>query len=411
MPPEAMASSVVVTIAAARRRPRRRSVARRTSSRFIGLGELGRRAEPAPLAVERGAELLQGVVQVRRRRAASGAGSSAGGPAERLDELAGALVDLLAAGPPGVVDGGQQLQERRLGEVRAAVERPPVGREEHRHRPAAATGHGLDRVHVDGVDVRALLAVDLDVDEQRRSSPPPPRRPRSTRGPSRGTSGTPSSRPRAGRAGPRSRAAANASSPHGYQSTGLSRCWRRYGEVSAAESVHRVDATGPSTAPAGSGAHGDPTGWEGRAGHRRVEGHRQGDRAAYGGAGARVMLSSRKQRRRWRRRRRICRATSTSSPPTPATSSRPRPASRRPSSASAASTSWSTTPPPTRTSARRSASTRAGFDKTFEVNVRGPVFWCRSAWKRALKDRPGVHHQHRVRRRAAGRGASSASTT
>ena len=30
------------------------------------------------------------------------------------------------------------------------------------------------------------------------------------------------------------------------------------------------------------------------------------------------------------------------------------------------------------------------FDKTFEVNVRGPVFWCRSAWERAFKDRPGV---------------------
>src|SRR3954453_316497 len=30
------------------------------------------------------------------------------------------------------------------------------------------------------------------------------------------------------------RACASASSPHGYQSTGLSLCWRRYGEVSAA---------------------------------------------------------------------------------------------------------------------------------------------------------------------------------
>src|SRR4051794_6732125 len=30
------------------------------------------------------------------------------------------------------------------------------------------------------------------------------------------------------------RALANASSPHGYQSTGLCACWRRYGEVSSA---------------------------------------------------------------------------------------------------------------------------------------------------------------------------------
>ena len=50
-------------------------------------------------------------------------------------------------------------------EVRAAEERTTVGVEEHRHRPAAAAGHRLDRLHVDGVDVGALLAVDLHVHE------------------------------------------------------------------------------------------------------------------------------------------------------------------------------------------------------------------------------------------------------
>jgi NAD(P)-dependent dehydrogenase (short-subunit alcohol dehydrogenase family) len=30
------------------------------------------------------------------------------------------------------------------------------------------------------------------------------------------------------------------------------------------------------------------------------------------------------------------------------------------------------------------------YDKTFDVNVRGPLFWCRSAWERAMKDKPGV---------------------
>jgi NAD(P)-dependent dehydrogenase (short-subunit alcohol dehydrogenase family) len=30
------------------------------------------------------------------------------------------------------------------------------------------------------------------------------------------------------------------------------------------------------------------------------------------------------------------------------------------------------------------------FDKTFQVNIRGPVFWCQSAWNRALHDHPGV---------------------
>ena len=30
------------------------------------------------------------------------------------------------------------------------------------------------------------------------------------------------------------------------------------------------------------------------------------------------------------------------------------------------------------------------YDKTFEVNLRGPLFWCRSAWERAFKEKPGV---------------------
>jgi hypothetical protein len=49
--------------------------------------------------------------------------------------------------------------------VRPTVERPAVGRQEDRHRPAAATGHGLDGAHVDLVEVGPLLAIDLDRDE------------------------------------------------------------------------------------------------------------------------------------------------------------------------------------------------------------------------------------------------------
>ena len=30
------------------------------------------------------------------------------------------------------------------------------------------------------------------------------------------------------------------------------------------------------------------------------------------------------------------------------------------------------------------------FDKTFQVNLRGPVFWCQAAWQHALRDKPGV---------------------
>jgi NAD(P)-dependent dehydrogenase (short-subunit alcohol dehydrogenase family) len=30
------------------------------------------------------------------------------------------------------------------------------------------------------------------------------------------------------------------------------------------------------------------------------------------------------------------------------------------------------------------------YDKTFDVNLRGPVFWCQAAYESALKDKPGV---------------------
>ena len=51
-------------------------------------------------------------------------------------------------------------------EVGAGEEGLPIRRQPHRHRPSPATGHRLDRFHVDRVDVGPLLAVDLDVDEE-----------------------------------------------------------------------------------------------------------------------------------------------------------------------------------------------------------------------------------------------------
>ena len=30
------------------------------------------------------------------------------------------------------------------------------------------------------------------------------------------------------------------------------------------------------------------------------------------------------------------------------------------------------------------------FDKTFQVNLRGPLFWCQAAWNQAMRDKPGV---------------------
>ncbi len=144
-----------------------------------GLGELGRRAEAAVAFVE---GLLQarhgsvedgGVERLGRGREQRAAGEPGADPL-----AAGA--DLLGLLAPGLGDRLQHLRPRRHpvaglgGEVGAAVERQLLGGEEDVQRPAPVAGHALHGLHVERVDVGALLAVDLDADEllvhQRRSA-------------------------------------------------------------------------------------------------------------------------------------------------------------------------------------------------------------------------------------------------
>ena len=66
---------------------------------------------------------------------------------------------------PHVVDGREQFEELRFGEIGTAVERFTGRGEEHRHRPTAPARHRLYSVHVHGVDVGPLFAVDLHVHE------------------------------------------------------------------------------------------------------------------------------------------------------------------------------------------------------------------------------------------------------
>ena len=61
---------------------------------------------------------------------------------------------------------GRAAVARLFRKVGAAPERLCVGGEEHGERPAALLAELVQRRHVDGVDVGALLAVDLDVDEE-----------------------------------------------------------------------------------------------------------------------------------------------------------------------------------------------------------------------------------------------------
>ena len=91
---------------------------------------------------------------------------------QRSGDLGGGPLDVGAAVPEGVVggleDGGKagHAPARLGGEVGAAEEGGPAGGQEDGHRPAPLAGDGLDRLHVDRVEVGALLAIDLDVDEE-----------------------------------------------------------------------------------------------------------------------------------------------------------------------------------------------------------------------------------------------------
>ncbi len=197
------------------------------------LGELRGAAEATEATVELVAEVGDGLLEDGRRQRAAGAPApDRGALLDGLAELLGLLVELAPAGVPGVVDGVEEAHEAGHAlpvvgwEVRTTEERTAGGVEEHGHGPAAAPRHGLDGLHVDGVDVGPFLAVDLDVDEPvvhhrgdglvlerlvRHHVAPVARRvadgeqDRLVLAPAR----------------------ANASSPHGYQSTGLSACCRR----------------------------------------------------------------------------------------------------------------------------------------------------------------------------------------
>ena len=91
---------------------------------------------------------------------------------QRRDQRRAVLLQFLRLAGIRVVDGAQHVAEpgpavaRGGREVGAAPKRLARGREEHGQRPAAVLAHKRERKLVDGVEVGALFAVDLDVDEQ-----------------------------------------------------------------------------------------------------------------------------------------------------------------------------------------------------------------------------------------------------
>ena len=89
----------------------------------------------------------------------------AGPLGQRRGDLAGLAGHLVSVLPPGLGHAEHQPLELRPRKVGTAEERLPVRRHEHGHRPAALARHRLGGGHVDAVDVRPLLPVDLDRDE------------------------------------------------------------------------------------------------------------------------------------------------------------------------------------------------------------------------------------------------------
>ena len=102
----------------------------------------------------------------------AGAGVQFGEFRQMVGEGEPAALHLIALRAPGVRDRLENLPERgpaiaRLGRpVGAADHRLAVRREKHGERPAALLAKRMERGHVDVVDIRPLLAVDFDVDEQ-----------------------------------------------------------------------------------------------------------------------------------------------------------------------------------------------------------------------------------------------------
>ena len=88
-----------------------------------------------------------------------------------MDHAARSLLEILAPFVPSLGDRLQHLSKRRHAEARlvwkvgATVEGSAYGRKPHAEGPAASSGKRVDGVHVDGVKIRTLLAVDFDTHE------------------------------------------------------------------------------------------------------------------------------------------------------------------------------------------------------------------------------------------------------
>ncbi len=163
MPPRAIASRVREAIVSAAASPVR-SWWRSSASNTIDGGNFGAPLKPAcsssnwPTSRLSAASRSSAVADLRPERLLRPAG-------ERLDDPRAGVQHVAPLLRPRLGDRVEQLEELPAREERPGVERRAVRGEEDGHRPAALAGERRGGLHVHGVDVRAFLPVDLDVDE------------------------------------------------------------------------------------------------------------------------------------------------------------------------------------------------------------------------------------------------------
>ena len=134
------------------------------------LGELWRAANATVAAIDFSQETPRHVLGLCLRHGLTGL--AAGESLQRLDQRCSVFVHLFAVVAVGLLDQAQHVLE--AGPAEAGLEREvgatPEGlslrREEHGKRPAPLLAHERERPLVDGVEVGALFAVHLDVDEE-----------------------------------------------------------------------------------------------------------------------------------------------------------------------------------------------------------------------------------------------------
>ena len=148
-----------------------RLAAMASASMAIGCGNFG--APPRPPCSGSVARRMpvEGTVDLLGGRAARRGARPAPCDPGRPVSWSACSSEVVALRVPELVDPLAQLDEADhpaaplLREVGAGEEGPAVGGADHGHGPAAVAGHRLRGLHVDVVDVGALLAVDLHVDE------------------------------------------------------------------------------------------------------------------------------------------------------------------------------------------------------------------------------------------------------